>query len=202
MGKKKNVRGAGAPKEAAKKLSKRNELNSLVNSLLKLGFTQSSNPTDQWNTFIEIYGLIEHIRKIENEVSVMKSIRPSKRQAGITDFVNWLRENGATFDGVKISEFSGFEMGLEATKDFKENELFITIPDKLVMTFDKADEGVKSAAKIVSLIASMPNIGLAFYLMLERLRPDSFWKPYFDVMPNRYSTVMYFTPADLQELKG
>lgn len=196
-----NTNGGGV-KENTKKLSmtKRNELNGLVNNLLKLGFMQSANAAEQWNAFNEIYRIIEQIRKIENEVSVMR--RTTKRAAGIEEFQHWMKENGAEFDGVKIAEFSGFEMGLEATKDFKENDLFITIPDKLVMAFDKADESVKSAAKIVSLIASMPNIGLAFYLMLERLKPNSFWKPYFDVLPDRYSTVMYFTPTDLQELKG
>lgn len=182
-------------------MTKRNELNGLVNSLLKLGFMQVINATEQWNHYLEIYSLLERIRNIEGEISVLKR-NSARRSSNLDDFEDWLKNHGAAFDGVKIAEFGGYEFGLESTKDFKENELFITIPDKLVFAFDKADESVKSAAKIVSLIASMPNIGLAFYLIIERLKANSFWKPYFDVLPDRYSTVMYFTPTELQELKG
>ncbi|KAI8432295.1 hypothetical protein MSG28_004715 [Choristoneura fumiferana] len=31
--------------------------------------------------------------------------------------------------------------------------------------------------------------------------PQSFWKPYIDVLPDKYSTVLYFTPEELLELK-
>lgn len=202
MGKKPKKTTPNVKEAAGKKLSmtKRNELNGLVNSLLKLGFLQTINPTEQWNHYLEIYSLLERVRSIENEISIIK--KNTKRAGAIDDFTAWVKENGAEFDGVKISEFAGYEYGLEATKDFKQNDIFITVPDKIVFTFDKAAPNVRMAAKMVSLIASMPNISLAFYLMVERLTPNSFWKPYFDILPERYSTVMYFTPTELQELKG
>lgn len=202
MGKKPKKNVPAVKETGGKKLSmtKRNELNGLVKSLLKLGFFKTINPTEQWNHYLEIYSLLERIRGIESEISVIK--KNVKRSAAIEDFTRWVKENGAQFDGVKISEFAGYEYGLEATKDFKQNEMFITIPDKIVFTFDKASQNVKMAAKEISLIASMPNISLACYLMIERLTPNSFWKPYFDVLPDRYSTVMYLTPTELQDLKG
>lgn len=207
MGKKNKSKTGGsaatATKENVKKLSmtKRNDLNALVNGLLKLGFMQTVNSNEQFQHFLELYSLLERIRNIESEVNVLK--KNTKRAANVEEFVGWLKDNGAKFDGVKIAEFGGFELGLEATRDFKADDVFVTIPDKLVFAFDKADESVKSAAKIVSLIASMPNIGLAFYLMIERLKAEkSFWKPYFDMLPDRYSTVLYFTPTELQDLKG
>lgn len=202
MGKKPKKNVPAVKETGGKKLSmtKRNELNGLVNSLLKLGFLQTINPTEQWNHYLEIYSLLERVRSIEGEVSVIK--RNVKRAGAIEDFTAWVKESGAQFEGTRIAEFAGFEYGLEALKDFKENEIFITIPDKIVFTFDKAAPNVRMAAKMVSLIASMPNISLAFFLMVERLTPNSYWKPYFDILPDRYSTVMYFTPTELQELKG
>lgn len=190
------------PETGSKKLSmtKRNELNGLVNSLLKLGFLQTINPTEQWNHYLEIHSLLERVRSIESEISVIK--RNTKRSGAIEEFIKWCKNNGAQFDGIKISEFPGYEYGLEALKDFKENDIFITIPDKIVFAFEKASPKIRLAAKMVSLIASMPNISLAFFLMVERLTLNSFWRPYFDILPDRYSTVMYFTPAELQELKG
>lgn len=204
MGKKtkRGVSSTAITKENSKKLSmtKRNELNGYVNSLLKLGFIQTINAVEQWNQFIEIYSLLERIKTIENEISVVR--KNNRRGSALEDFTKFIVENGAQIDGVEITEFPGYDLGLLALKDYKENEMFVTIPDKLVFTFDKAADNVQYAAKMVSLIASMPNISLAFFLMIERLNPDSFWKPYLDVLPERYATVMYLTPTELNELKG
>uniref|UniRef100_A0A336K0U1 protein-histidine N-methyltransferase n=1 Tax=Culicoides sonorensis TaxID=179676 RepID=A0A336K0U1_CULSO len=191
------------PKENFKKLSmtKRNELNSYVNSLLKLGFIQTINVTEQWNQYVEIVSLLERIKMIESEISVINK-KNFRRNTALDEFTKFIEDNGGKINDVKITDFPGYDLGLEALKDFKENEMFITIPDKLVFSFDKAAENVQYAAKMVSLIASMPNISLAFFLMIERLNPNSFWKPYLDVLPERYSTVMYFTPTELNELKG
>lgn len=205
MGKKTKKGGSSAAvsKENVKKLSmtKRNELNGYVNSLMKLGFIQTINGAEQWNQYVEIYSLLERIKTIENEISVIKK---SSRRGGtaLEDFTKFILDNGAKIDGVEITEFPGYDLGLLALKDFAENEMFVTIPDKLVFSFDKAADTVQYAAKMVSLIASMPNISLAFFLMIERLNPESFWKPYLDVLPERYSTVMYLTPTELNELKG
>lgn len=202
MGKKPKKTTNTNAKENVKKLSmtKRNELNGLVNSLLKLGFIQTINAAEQWNQYLEIHALLERIRNFESEITVMK--KSTKRTSAIEEFNSFMKENGANTEGAKITEFPGYDLGLEATKDFEENEIFITIPDKLVFSFDKADESIQFAAKMVSLLANMPNISLAFFLMIERLNPNSFWKPYLDVLPDRYSTVLYFTPTELQELKG
>lgn len=204
MGKKtkRGVSSTALTKENSKKLSltKRNELNGYVNSLLKLGFIQTINAVEQWNQFIEIYSLLERIKTIENEISVVR--KTNRRGSALEDFTKFIVENGAQIDGVEITEFPGYDLGLLALKDYKENDMFVTIPNKLVFSFDKAAENVQYAAKMVSLIASMPNISLAFFLMIERLNPDSFWKPYLDVLPERYATVMYLTPTELNELKG
>lgn len=202
---KKTKKGCGSTavaKENVKKLSmtKRNELNGYVNSLLKLGFIQTINAAEQWNQYVEIYSLLERIKTIENEISVIKKY--NRRGTALEDFKKFILVNGAQIDGVEITEFPGYDLGLLALKDFKENEMFVTIPDKLVFSFDKAADTVQYAAKMVSLIASMPNISLAFFLMIERLNPESFWKPYLDALPERYSTVMYLTPTELNELKG
>lgn len=200
MGKKtKKIAGS---KENVKKLSmtKRNELNNYVNSLLKLGFIQTINATEQWNQYLEIYALLERIKTIESEISVIR--KNYRRNTALEDFTKFIVDNGSCIDGVEVAEFSGYDLGLRALRDFKENEMFITIPDKLVFSFDKASDEIQYAAKMVSLISSMPNISLAFFLMIERLNPESFWRSYLDVLPDRYSTVMYLTPTELIELKG
>lgn len=48
----------------------------------------------------------------------------------------------------------------------------------------------------------MPNVALAFHILNEFYNPKSFWKPYLDALPSSYDTVMYFTPSEMEDLKG
>lgn len=54
-----------------------------------------------------------------------------------------------------------------------------------------------------ALLSNMPNVALAVFLLLERFKgEDSFWKPYLDILPADYSTVLYFDLEELKELEG
>lgn len=48
----------------------------------------------------------------------------------------------------------------------------------------------------------MPNVLLAVYLLVEKFTPNSFWKPYLDILPKSYNTVLYYSYNELEELKG
>lgn len=52
------------------------------------------------------------------------------------------------------------------------------------------------------MLQHMPNVALSLLLLVEKFRPDSFWKPYIAVLPAEYTTVLYFKTNELQELKG
>ena len=49
---------------------------------------------------------------------------------------------------------------------------------------------------------SMTNLKLTYALMLESMKTNSFWKPYIDLLPLEYNTVLYFTVEQMQGLKG
>ncbi|VVC88230.1 unnamed protein product, partial [Leptidea sinapis] len=90
----------------------------------------------------------------------------------------WLEENGAQFEGVEISAFDGYDLGMKALKYFPDESLILTIPDKVMMTEQDA-----------------------YNSELKKSKPDSFWKPYIDTLPEKYSTVLYFTLDELAEIK-
>ena len=52
------------------------------------------------------------------------------------------------------------------------------------------------------ILSQMPNVALGFHVLNELYDPKSFWKPYLDALPSSYDTVMYFSPAEITELKG
>lgn len=189
---------------ATKKLSqqKRSELNQLTDYLLKLGFdSPGATINEMWSQYTEIEGNLERIRIIESELKTKAGGK--NRLAAIERFVEFAKENGAKFDGVSIQQFPQYELGLLATKDFQSGELFTTIPKKMLLTLDNLSETAAEVLAQLPVLDTMPNVKLAFVLVIERLSgAASFWKPYIDLLPERYSTVMYFTATELNELKG
>ena len=76
------------------------------------------------------------------------------------------------FTGIEISEFEGYELGLKATKEFKEGSLVLTVPTKVMMTEKDAKESeLGSFITVDPLLQSMPNITLAMFLLLEKHNP-------------------------------
>lgn len=73
---------------------------------------------------------------------------------------------------MEISEFEGYELGLKATKDFKEGSLVLTIPSKVMLTEKSAKESeLATFISVDPLLQNMPNITLALFLLLEKNNP-------------------------------
>ncbi|XP_063538593.1 actin-histidine N-methyltransferase [Cydia strobilella] len=180
----------------------RKELAVYVDKLLKLTsvFQTTVNLTKSWEHHNDIEAILGEIRNIEyplNSLKVSKS-----RQSRKDNFFSWLSENGAAFEGIDIQEFEGYDLGLVAKKEFKEGSLVLTVPRKLMMTEQNArDSTLSEFIAVDPLLQNMPNITLALFLLLEKNNAESFWRPYIDVLPEKYSTVLYFSPEELLELK-
>lgn len=187
-----------------KKLSqqKRNEINQLSDHLLKLGFDATVTVNELWSQYTEIAANLDRLQAIESELK-SKTLNGKNRLATIDRFCEWAKSNGARFDGVRIQQFPHYELGLMASKDFQSGEQFITIPKKMLLSLDNLSETAAEVLDQMPVLDTMPNVKLAFLLVIERLNGvASFWKPYIDLLPDRYSTVLYFTPNDMNELKG
>lgn len=203
MGKKTSRKNPTATnKETFKKITpqKRNELNQLIDSLLKLGFGKTNNANEQWKQYLEIRSILDRIDLIESIVKIKHS-DGGRCDSAIENFSKWAKENGANFVGIKISEFLGYGLGLEAEKCFEKGEIFVTVPKRMIMS-EESDNGLKNIVEKIPMFNTMPHIGLAFALSFEKNNPKSFWKPYIDLLPDKYTTVMNFTVNEMEELKG
>lgn len=159
----------------------------------------TSNPaymTQLWNNYLDISEVLLKVKRLEE----MKT-ESSQRSQVIEQFTNWLTENGARADGVSIAEFPGYDLGLKAEADFAENQLILEIPRALIFsTYTAAPE--LTALQNDPLVQHMPQVALAIALLVERYKKNSTWKPYLDILPNSYNTVLYMKANDMIELKG
>lgn len=152
--------------------------------------------TQLWDNYIEISSVLEKVKRLEE----MKT-ESLKRSHGIGEFISWLKENGASFDGASVAEFPGYDLGLKAERNFLENELILSIPRELIFSIHNVAPEL-ACLQNDPLIQHMPQVALAIALLIERYKENSKWKPYLDILPTSYTTVLYMTAAEMIELKG
>jgi len=187
--------------------NKRNELNLIVKKLLNLSSNfVADEPTSApklRQELDEIFDLVTKIIALEEQFNMSRKLR-SSRKPYLKTLIDWLESHGAKLDGVEPEDYgqnAGF--GLRATKDLSKGDLVISIPRRCFMSTETArDSTISTLIEKDPMLKSMPNVALALHLLIEKNSPASFWEPYINVLPNYYSTVLYFSPADFDELKG
>lgn len=180
-------------------------IDELVDKLLQMCTTETVGVPKALQLQEEIHSLTQKVIEIETGESDAhaESIDTRCSSATIDRFTDWVKSNGAIFEGSEITEFQGYDLGLKANTDISQDSLIIAIPRKLMLTVEEAKNS--SLGPLIErelILKTMPNVALAIFLLLEKSKKDSFWKPYLDILPNTYSTVLYFTPDELRELQS
>lgn len=203
MGKKQQKSNDGASKVKGKlSASKRSELKILADAIL---VKSREKTNDELEHFVALNGFIDRIKKIESEIKA--PIKSSRDSDVIAKFVSWCHSQGAKFPKLELKKFAGYDLGLVAKQPLKKEEVFIEIPESMIFSFSKIKDDLPEILKKrvfldCPLFDGKSHLRLAFALMVEKLNPNSKWKPYLDVLPTKFSTVLYFTPADMKELQG
>lgn len=180
-----------------KKISsiKRNEINIQCEKLFHL-CSNSAFLVRLWDNYLEISSVLEKVKRLEE----MKT-ESTKRSVAIEKFIKWLKENDVNMNGICISEFPGYDLGLKAEHDYLENQLILEIPRKLIFSTQEAAPELQ-ALQNDPMVQHMPQVALAIALLIEKHKGNSKWKPYIDALPNSYCTVLYMNTNDMTELKG
>ena len=119
--------------------------------------------------------------------------------------LNWLEEGGAYFDKLKIRYYSEEYRGVHARTRLRRGLQILFIPKSHIITLEMAKEapvGAKMKEANLNLI-SPKHCYLSTYLLQEKHRPDSFWMPYIDILPQSCrSFPIFFDEEELSWLEG
>ncbi|XP_076068321.1 actin-histidine N-methyltransferase-like [Oratosquilla oratoria] len=205
MGKKSNAKRAGSNKSGPRRLlpQTRSELSSVVDEVFKrctkVPSAVTPSPAQEWTEYTELYALVEKIRAYESELVLPKY----KRMDEVSAFMVWLQEKGVQVDGVTIADYGAEGLGLQTEKDIPQGHPVITVPVHAMMTEETAKKSyLGSLIERDPILQHMGNVSLALHLLGEAVNPDSKWAPYIHVLPESYSTTLYYTPEQMQLLKG
>lgn len=193
--------GASGSTETNKQLSKaaKKDVLDLIKILLEKCSQPGSSGAKELEDHLEIRDTVEKIRTLQKDIC----LTPEKRGDNIPAFLEWLRNNKVDTSNVELHNFPGLGFGLQASRDLKEGEEFLAIPRSLMMTTVSArNSPLGSLISEDKILQVMPSVVLSLHLLCERRTPDSIWKPYLDILPDTYTTPLYFTLEDLKYLKG
>lgn len=120
----------------------------------------------------------------------------------LANIKKWIFDNNASAEGIDLIYFNRNNRGIAATKYLPRNTTFIRIPEKLMIhsCMDYPNEGIR--------ILQQSNLNggdatIAFILLLEMHNPNSFYRPYFDILPEDMSSYpVLFTNKELEQLNG
>ncbi|XP_039065332.1 fructose-bisphosphate aldolase-lysine N-methyltransferase, chloroplastic-like [Hibiscus syriacus] len=89
-------------------------------------------------------------------------------------------------------------LGLVAKKDISRSEVVLEIPNRFWINQDAV-----AASEIASVCSGLkPWVAVALFLIREKLREDSQWKLYLDILPESTDSTVFWSEEELAELQG
>ena len=117
------------------------------------------------------------------------------------NFLTWLKKQGATVnDKIRIVDFRNLDKGraVIAHENVAEDEVLFTIPRQSILTVESSSLQADIRSEI-----SDPWLALILVMVYEyQLGERSAWKPYFDVLPEHFDTLMFWSEVELSWLTG
>jgi hypothetical protein len=128
----------------------------------------------------------------------------SDYETSVTKFLTWFKSNGGFVDGVTIMKYSGMGQGVHALKKIEENSKMLYIPHKLIVSHKSLAIHVQSNNKYFNILSSLSSSDFVIaFLMIEFFDDsDSFFQPYFDLLPRYVPSLLHFSKKELEELQS
>ncbi|KAK5681316.1 Ribosomal lysine N-methyltransferase 4 [Elasticomyces elasticus] len=122
-------------------------------------------------------------------------------EAKSQSFLAWLQQHGTTISPkIELADLrqDGCGRGVLAVQDIEEDEELFSVPRTSILTIETSTLPAEINAQI-----NDPWLGLITAMVLEHSKGDgSAWKAYFDVLPERFDTPMFWSEEELAWLRG
>ncbi|GJN01081.1 hypothetical protein PR202_ga18316 [Eleusine coracana subsp. coracana] len=127
--------------------------------------------------------------------------------AKLQSFLQWLQANGADLRGCTIRGCVDKVYGVFSTavEPGSTDGVVMVVPLDLAITPMRVLQDPLVGPRLRALFEEGAVDGrllVMLFLMAERLRPGSLWKPYLDMLPSTFGNSLWFTDEELAELEG
>lgn len=117
--------------------------------------------------------------------------------------LRWLEQGGAQLSKLQVVRRDNGERDVLARSDIAVGEVVLQVPRALLLTVEVARSSELGQRLQARLNPDNELLYLASFLLQERERPDSFWKPYLDSLPEAFPHLpRFFLPEERALLEG
>jgi len=120
-------------------------------------------------------------------------------------FENWIKEYKGRYSKLKLVYYSKDYRGVHATSTIKKDEVFLRIPEALIINYKKAKETPLGKKLLISDLECKEDflIYLTIFILEARSDKNSFWAPYLKIIPESVSNFpLFYVKEELDMLKG
>ena len=117
--------------------------------------------------------------------------------------IEWLQKNGSYFPHLEIKHYSNTFRGVIAKKNITKNNCIMRIPHKCIITTihaKKSDICKELEKNMTSTDVLSNHTWLALYLLVEKNNPNSYWKPYLDILPKHFMNFPHFYDSSTYDI--
>ncbi|KAK6260767.1 hypothetical protein SCA6_015241 [Theobroma cacao] len=130
----------------------------------------------------------------------------SPEEAQLDLFLQWLQANGAQFRGCQIKYCdSNKGFGIYSSDNTHEDGVILVVPLDLAITPMRVLQDPLIGAECRAMFEEGEvddRFLMILFLTVERLRKNSSWKPYLDMLPTTFGNPLWFMDDELLELRG
>ncbi|XP_023908960.2 fructose-bisphosphate aldolase-lysine N-methyltransferase, chloroplastic [Quercus suber] len=128
-----------------------------------------------------------------------------EEEAKLERFLQWLQVNGVELRGCKIKHCDSKGFGIFSAANQAFDGVLLVVPLDLAITPMRVLQDSLLGPECRAMFEEGEvddRFLMNLFLTLERLRKNSSWKPYLDMLPTSFGNPLWFTDDELLELKG
>uniref|UniRef100_A0A914VA21 protein-histidine N-methyltransferase n=1 Tax=Plectus sambesii TaxID=2011161 RepID=A0A914VA21_9BILA len=163
-------------------------------------------------TAVALWKEHQTIRRLLAEIDKVNPPHPifanrQRRADKLDGFLKWSEKVGIETNRVTVEACGALgdeALGLKATGDIEEKQSLVKVPRRAMLTWDDARKSTMLAMLFDQdpIVRGMDNVVLALMLICELLKgEESRWQAYLAVMPETFSTPLFYTEEELEWLR-
>jgi len=120
-------------------------------------------------------------------------------------FEKWLIDNGTTYPKLELRDYGNEVRGCHSKEQIYDDEIIIRVPLNCLITVEMGRETAIGKAIIASNIDldAPKHIFLMLYMLVDMKNTNSFFKPYYDILPQKLDNMpIFWTQEELKYLEG
>ena len=121
----------------------------------------------------------------------------------LTTMLEWLKENEAEFDDIYFKEYDDNERGVHSKKVIAKDKNVIKIPKKLIIHSEMPSKYGLLMEQYDIQTPKKKLDKLVLFMLEDMKNPNSFYKPYYDILPDNLSHLpIFWTDEEIENLEN